>query len=207
MTLTPTDIIASLALVLGLYQLWLTSVRRGSIKMTRPTWIAFTHDVSRGGNDGRKAKIYLRAMLYSTGGRGHVVESMYVRLLWSSDGKRHRTFSFWVFGEDRLSRGSGLYVGPSGIALNHHFLLSERDPDFAFVQQTYTVEVYASVVGWKTIQLFSADLCLSSEEAASIIRDGSTVFFTWEPHQERYSTFVENTPPAESLTAPYRQLA
>lgn len=200
MKITPTDAIASLALLLTLYQLWVTSMRRGRVRMTRPTWIAFTHDVSSAERSDRRAKVYLRAMLYSTGARGHVVESMYVRLRWMSAGiEHHRTFSFWVLGEERLARGSGLYVGPTGLALNHHFVLSEHEPAFGFAQQRYTIEVYASVVGREPKQLFASDLLLSSEEAASIIRDGSTGFFNWEPEEGRYSTHVKASP-ADAMT-------
>jgi hypothetical protein len=195
MDLTWTDVIAGLALILTLYQLWVTSVRRGKVLMTRPTSIAFVHDDSRVDRDGGRAKIYLRALLYSTGQRGHVVDSMYVRLLWSTpEGVHRRTFSVWVFGEDRLARGSGLYVGPTGVAMNHHFVLGSLEPEFAFAEQRYTIEVYASIVGWKTARLFAAEVRLSSDQAAAIIRDARAVYFDWVPDQERYSTLLEAAP-------------
>lgn len=46
----------------------------------------------------------------------------------------------WVYGDDRLARGSGLHVGVEGVACNHDFLLPEDGADFRFLAGQYTME-------------------------------------------------------------------
>ncbi len=91
-----------------------------------------------------RAKVYLRSLLYSTSKRGRIVENMFVRLrrLESS-----QTFNIWAHGEDSLTRGSGLYVGETGVLCNHHFLLPTGETAFAFLPGDYILAVYVSLVG------------------------------------------------------------
>jgi hypothetical protein len=61
-------------------------------------------------------KVYLRTLLFSTSKRGRVVESMHVAL---SRNEMHQNFNIWVYGErEKLVRGSGLFIGETGIAAN-----------------------------------------------------------------------------------------
>ena len=68
--------ISVLALLISGVTLWLTHLRRGALKMTRPTLVFFGPD----GNEGGISKVVLRTLLYSTGKRGIVVEHLFIRL-------------------------------------------------------------------------------------------------------------------------------
>ncbi len=87
--------------------------------MTQPTVIFFGPDAPRAHDDALLPKVYLRTLLFSTSKRGRVIESMHATL---SRNETHQNFNIWVYGNDRLVRGSGLFVGETGIEANHHFL-------------------------------------------------------------------------------------
>lgn len=65
---------------------WAT-LRRGTIKMTRPTVIYFGPD---GGARGVN-KVFLRTILYSTGARGRIIEEMYLKLHRGGNHRRRST--------------------------------------------------------------------------------------------------------------------
>jgi hypothetical protein len=96
--------VSLLALFISGVTLWLSHIRRGSLKMTRPTVVFFGPD---GGEQGI-SKIFLRTLLYSTAKRGVVLENLYVRL---RRGETQQNFNIWVYGEKDLARGSGLFIG------------------------------------------------------------------------------------------------
>ncbi len=111
--------ISLLALFISGVTLWLSHIRRGSLKMTKPTVVFFGPD---GGEQGI-SKIFLRTLLYSTAKRGVVLENLYVRL---RRGETQQNFNIWVYGEKDLARGSGLFIGQEGIATNHQLFDSDR---------------------------------------------------------------------------------
>jgi hypothetical protein len=112
--------VSVLALVVSSVTAWLTLFRHGTIKMTQPTSIFFGPDSPRASDGIALPKVYLRTLLFSTSKRGRVVESMHVALLRN---EMHQNFNIWVYGErEKLVRGSGLFVGETGVAANHHFL-------------------------------------------------------------------------------------
>ena len=133
--LTPDTMIDPLSLAISVLSLavssvtaWLTLFRRGTVKISQPTVIFFGPDGSHSRGDKTASKIYLRTLLFSTSKRGRVVESMHVAL---SRNKSHQNFNIWVYGErEKLVRGSGLFVGETGIAANHHFLIPKDGSSF-----------------------------------------------------------------------------
>ena len=106
--------------------------------MTQPTAIFFGPDSPRSRDDILLPKVYLRTLLFSTSKRGRVIESMHVTL---SRNETHQNFNIWVYGEDNLVRGSGLFVGETGIAANHHFLTPKDGSYFRFTEGRYRLEV------------------------------------------------------------------
>ena len=116
-------VIAVVALGISATTLWLTFLRHGVLLMTLPTVIYFGAD----GGDEPNIKVYFRALLYSTAKRGWIVESMYVRV---RRGETSQNFNVWVLGEEKLARGSGLFVGELGVVTNHHFLLPADGTNF-----------------------------------------------------------------------------
>lgn len=102
--------ISILAIIISATTAWLTLFRRGTVKMTQPTVIFFGSD----GSGERLPKVFFRTLLYSTAKRGHIVESMWVKL---RRGESSQIFNIWVYGDASLARGSGLYVNENGFGL------------------------------------------------------------------------------------------
>src|ERR1035438_2442579 len=98
-------------LLVSVATLWLTLLRRGAVKMTLPTVIYFGPD----GAPSPHPKVFLRSLLFCTSGRGRIIESMHIAL---SRNETHQNFSVWVYGNDKLVRGSGLFVGETGVEAN-----------------------------------------------------------------------------------------
>jgi hypothetical protein len=152
--------ISIISLSVSLTTFWFTWLRRGRLSMTKPTVIFFGYD-----REPRiTAKVFLRTLLYSTSARGQVVEAMYVKLCRPGS---EQIFSFWGHGETRkLTAGSGLFVGQTGVALNHHFVLSVHHEPYEFIEGPYSILVFARVVGRsKPIKLDTISLTLSKGEA------------------------------------------
>jgi len=171
--------------------LWLTLLRKGDIRMTKPTLIYFGPDGGRGGET-EISKIFLRTLLYSSAKRGHVVENAYARL---RRGETQQNFSIWVYGEDRLARGSGLYVGSEGVATNHHFLTPTDVRNFDFAAGGYKLEIFVKIVGESSVRrLAEIDLTITDAEAEKLREPGNGIFFDWGPDAGRYQSHVDMRP-------------
>src|SRR6267142_2137669 len=138
--------VSVLAFAVSATTAWLTLFRRGTVRMTQPTVIFFGPDTPRSPDELPLPKVYLRTLLFSTSKRGRVIESMHVALTRS---EMHQNFNIWVYGDDKLVRGSGLYVGETGVAANHHFLAPKDCVSFRFAEGRYRVDVFAKLLGDK----------------------------------------------------------
>src|SRR5437773_118758 len=105
--------ISVLALCISAVTAWLTLFR--TVKMTQPTVIFFGPDNPTSRDEPPLPKVFLRTLLFATARRGRVVESMHVAL---SRNETQQNFNIWVYGDEKLVRGSGLFVGETGIAVN-----------------------------------------------------------------------------------------
>lgn len=93
-------IVSCLALAVSIITAWLTLFRRGNLHMSRPVLIGFLYDLPQ-----EEPKIFFRALLYATGKRGHIIESMYICV---RRGESAQNFNFWMYGEtQKLMIGSG----------------------------------------------------------------------------------------------------
>ena len=63
-----------------------------------------------------------------------------------SRNETHQNFNIWVYGEEKLVRGSGLFVGETGVAANHHFLTPKDGSTFSFTEGNYRLEVFAHLL-------------------------------------------------------------
>jgi hypothetical protein len=162
--------------------------------MTRPTQIYFGPD---GGKNG-SPKVYIRAMLYSTAKRGHVIENLYARL---SRGQTSQAFSIWVHGEKAgLTRGSGLFVDQNGLTVAHHFLLPPDGALFQFAAGEYLVEIVARLVGATgDFVICSEKITLQTTEAEQVRDKKAGVYFDWGPHTNSYHSYVDIKPPNEDF--------
>jgi hypothetical protein len=180
--------ISVVALFVAGATLWLSHLRRGRLKMTKPTVIFFGPD---GGERGI-SKLYLRTLLYATAKRGVVLEHLYVRL---RRGETQQNFNIWVYGEKDLARGSGLFIGQEGVATNHHFLLPTDIGNFDFVAGDYRLEVFGKTVEQDRVHLLSTiELTISPTEAAKLKEPDHGIYFDWGPDAGRYQTKIEGRP-------------
>jgi hypothetical protein len=196
--------VAILSLTVSSVTAWLTLFRRGTIRMTQPTVVFFGPEMPRR-NEPPMPKVYLRTLLFATSKRGRVIESMHVAL---SRNETNQNFNIWVYGErHQVVRGSGLFVGETGIAANHHFLLPPNSGSFLFMEGQYRLDVFARLLGDdKATRLFTQELTISREIAASLAEPGTGVYFDWGPDSARYLPHVDKweAPPDESrfMSAP-----
>jgi hypothetical protein len=178
--------VSALALLLSGIVAWLT-LRRGTLKMTKPAFIAFCYDVGRNGQP--LPKIFIRALLYSTGKRGQVVENMYIVV---QSGKRRHTFNVWGHGDDKLSRGSGLFVGETGMAANHHFNPPSDSTALDYLPGNYEVQIFATLPGQSNpIHLRTVVVSIDQSTQLSARDSDSSIWFDWQPNENRYQAHTE----------------
>jgi hypothetical protein len=187
--------ISTLSLAVSTVTVWLTLFRRGTVKMTQPTVIFFGPDTPRSHDHTPLPKIYLRTLLFSTSKRGRVIQSMHVAL---SRNEMHQNFNIWVYGErGTLVRGSGLFVGETGISADHHFLTPDDGNAFRFTEGHYRMDVFGHLLSdAKPIRLFSQQLDISRDIATALEEKTAGLYFDWGPDSSRYLPHVEKRPPS-----------
>lgn len=187
-----TTAVSVVALAVSMTTAWLTLFRRGTVEMTQPTVIYFGPDGPWTEKASPHPKVYLRALLFATSKRGRVIESMHVSL---ARNETRQNFNIWVHGDERLVRGSGLFIGQNGIGTNHHFLMPEDGTAFQFSIGRYVLDVYARLLGdRKPKRLFSQELDISSEIASSLQDPTMGLYFDWGPDSARYLPHVSKQP-------------
>jgi hypothetical protein len=185
--------ISVLSLAIASLTAWLTLFRRGTVRMTHPTLIFFGRELSRIPGEPALPKIFLRTLLFSTSKRGRVIESMHVAV---SGNEAHQNFSLWAYGErDQLVPGSGLFVGETGVAVNHHFLAPEDASGFVFASGEYNLDVFTHLLGERNpLRLFSQTLVISPEIATATWEQDGGVLFQWGPDSGRYRAQMHRQP-------------
>ena len=184
--------ISVIALVVSCVTAWLTFFKRGKVKMTQPTVIFFGLESPRSQKEVLLPKIFLRTLLFSTSKRGRIIECMHVAL---SRNETLQNFNIWVYGDDKLVRGSGLFVGENGVATNHHFLVPNDSTSFRFIEGRYKLEVFAHMLGDKTqTKLFSQTLEITRDLAMSLSEPTAGLYFDWGPDSVRYLAHVDQKP-------------
>lgn len=163
--------ISLVSLVVSLFTLWITQLQRGRIVMTTPTIIFFGFDQT----PKTTPKVFLRTLLYSTSARGQIVEGMYAKL--HHEGME-RVFSFWGYGEaDKLTPGSGVYISKTGMAANHHFVMSMLADDFEFKPGDYTITVHAHLAHRPNATEIGRFQLALSDDLAAVLHDQKGVLF------------------------------
>lgn len=176
--------VAAVALVVSVTTLWVTHLRRGTIRMTRPSQFYFGADGTELHPAG-PPKVYFRALLYSTSRRGRVLENMWITL---RRGETTQTFNIWVYGEKELQRGAGLFVGDSGLVTSHHFLLPANET-FDFIPGEYHMRVFAQITGdCHPIELATQTLALSPGDCAGFSKGSGGVYFDRSVTSQGYVT-------------------
>lgn len=184
--------VSVIALLISIITAYLTLFRRGTICMTKPTFIAFCYDWDE---NKPKAKVVIRSLLYSTGKRGQIIENMFITV---RRGETQQTFNIWGHGEFKgLARGSGLFVGETGVTYYHHFN-PPHDSDFSFLQGDYEICVYAVLIGnfghKSTRKVYTVQLTASDSPSQD-----EQLWFDWAPDSRKYQTRVTHSPLKDNL--------
>ena len=188
-----TTTISVLALVVSSATAWLTLFRRGTVKVTQPTVIYFGPDTGHWKGKRAPPKVYLRSLLFATSKRGRIIQSMHVSL---TRNEARQTFNIWVYGESKLVRGSGLFVGETGVAANHHFLASPDGTAFAFIEGSYHLELFAQLLGDRAPKkLLSQRLDVGRDLAMALTEPRAGLYFDWGPNSGRYLPHIEMLEP------------
>jgi hypothetical protein len=117
---------------------------------------------------------------------------MYVAL---SRNETRQNFNIWVYGNQKLARGSGLFVGETGVEANHHFLIPRDGSTFHFTEGRYRIDVFAKMLGDSSqTLLFSQALEISHETAALLEDPAAGVYFDLGPDSSRYLQYVDKRP-------------
>ena len=180
--------VSILALFISGLTAWLT-LRRGKVKMTRPTVVYFGPDEPTHGRATPYPKIYFRTLLFSTTKRGRVIENIFVTL--EKDGVE-KNFSIWVHDSGKMLRGSGLFVGETGIEATHQFITHDKDSDHTFDEGSYQMRVFGQMLSSKSEKLLFSETFVIASETAEEMRDNKLgVYFDWEPHSQTYITHID----------------
>ncbi|WP_313803536.1 hypothetical protein [Sphingobium sp.] len=106
-----------------------------------------------------------------------------------------QSFNIWVYGEDRLVRGSGLHIGDVGVVTNHHFLLPPDNSEFRFKSGSHQLNVFVTLLGdKKPVKLLSQTLDVSPAEASSISSNMGGLYFDWGQQGSCYISHLEPSP-------------
>lgn len=180
-------ILAAISLLVSICVAWLTLLNRGTVIMAQPTIVFFGYDGPLG-----PPKVVIGTILFSTGQRGHILESMFIKLRRS---ETIQTFSRWVYGNSNNARASGLYIGVEGVTDNHHFLIPSDGTQYQFLPGEYELEVYGSLINRKSSMLLKrVKVSLNSEEANAINHREVDVMFNWSPEIRRYCSETKKLP-------------
>jgi len=184
-------IISIVALTISGATFWYARLKKGIVKMTRPTVIFFGPD---GGGEQRN-KVFIRTLLYSTSDRGHNIQTMFIRL---QRGESIQNFNVWVYGDTELVRGSGLFINRNGISYNHHFLLPKDGNSYSFLSGDYILQVYVVAGDENPKKIFEQKLHLTKEQQDEMLTKKAGTYFDWVPATQNYSSHVSTNPKREN---------
>lgn len=181
-------VISGLALIVSVGSVWITVFHRGTVKMTRPQFFAL---LPENGPFGSWIKFFTRVLVFSTGQRGRVIENLYVTI---HHNNKELPFHYWMYGEtDKLTIGSGVFVGHQGLAANHHFVPTTPVSSNDFTAGSYKLEISTLLLGdrWP-IQLFEIQFNLNDEEVAAIRNSKDhAIFFIWDKNNNVYKSRID----------------
>jgi hypothetical protein len=180
-----TSLISVASLLLSGYALWQVQFNHGRLKMTQPTLLCMKRE-----HPTMRPKIFLRTLLFTTGPKGRVVENMFLKV--HQDCGTY-TFDFWGHTESgKLTLGSGLFVGSTGIASDHHFKPREGSTDFLFVNGKYLIEVFATVIGrQKSKKLMELTFIVDGQQSAELVQiPERELYLLWNADTQSYDGLV-----------------
>lgn len=183
-------IVSIVALGVSIATAWLTLFKKGSVKMTQPTVVYFGPDGSSRRGE-RHEKVYLRTLLYCTSKRGRIIETMLLCVF--REFTEPKYFNVWVYGDETLCRGSGLFIPEEGVTTNLHFLPPFDGKTYTFEAGEYKLRVMASLVGdVAPTTLQDPTLNVTKELAEALNQPGKGLYFDWGLDDDRYHAHVRD---------------
>ena len=180
-------IISIIAIIISATTFWLTRIRKGIVKMTRPTVIFLGPD----GSGQEHKKVFIRTLMYSTSEKGQYIQNMYVRL---QRGESVQNFNVWVYDNNGLVRGSGLFISKQGIACNHHFLLPRDGTIYDYLNGDYLLQVFVEHINNKPKKIFEQKLILSKTQEDEMKSKKVGTYFDWAPNTKNYHSHLDSAP-------------
>lgn len=113
---------------------------------------------------------------------------MFIRL---QRGESYQNFNVWVYDNNGLVRGSGLFVKRDGIACNHHFLLPRDGSKYSFLSREYTLQVFVETVDKNPIKIFEQLLSITKSQEDEMSKKKIGTYFDWAPNSQTYSSHVD----------------
>jgi hypothetical protein len=172
-----------ISLFISLWTLWLTRLKKGEVKLTKPNVVFFGPD----GQSPKLKKIFIRTLMFSTSEKGNYIESMYANVF--QNGKS-QTFNIWVYGDKDLLRGSGLYVDKKGIASNHHFLLPANELSYEYSHGKYKIEIFVQTINGKPKKVLDLELVVTEEQSNIMKEKNLGLYFDWDTTSQKYYAHV-----------------
>ena len=177
-------IFSTIAIIISISTFYLTRLKIGNIKMTRPSIIFFGPD----GVGEKHKKIFIRTLLYSSSEKGNYIENMYIKLLREN---KTQIFNVWVYGDNDLVRGSGLYISKKGIANNHHFLMPKDGSDYNFIAGNYVLQVYVEIVNKRPRKIYEQRLTITENQGEELNKSNAGIYFDWTPNTQNYLSHID----------------
>ena len=182
-------IISLFSLTASIVTLYRNHLDRGHLTMTKPSIVSFGFEKNTD-----IPKISFTGHLSSTGPKGHVIETIFLKLKYIGDNQEIiQTFKTWNYGQIEESElGSGLYIGKEGKTSIHHFLLPIDGSTFEFLKGEYIVEAYAALLNYKKpIKIFSSQFSISSFQSEKLRGEFSSLIYQWDADNRRYDPYVQ----------------
>jgi hypothetical protein len=109
------------------------------------------------------------------------------------------TYLFNIWGHTEggtLTPGSGLFVGPTGIACTHHFN-PPRGSEFQYIDGAYRIEIFVLVDQPKPMKLMEVAFGLDDWSAAQLLQvEHIHLDLTWNADERGYDQNSEQRPKA-----------
>jgi hypothetical protein len=136
--------------------------------------------MGQNGND--NPKIFIRTLLYSTAHLGRYLQNMYIKVHMNG---ANQNFNIWAYGDDKIVRGSGLFISKTGHSSYHHFLLPNEIANFDFAPGEYKIEIFIEVVNRSPKKIFEERITLSEQQSKEL-RMGKAIYYDWAPDSQSY---------------------
>lgn len=178
-------ILSGIALIISFVVLWLTHLRRGMVKMTQPSLIAFVLE-------NNSPKICLQTLFFSTNYKGNVIENVWVKL---QNNQQSYYFTFWAYRgkESEIIKGSGLFISREGIPTMHYFLLNDSKSGSVFTEGNIRLQVYCDITNHKSRVLLGEIELVFTQEYLAMLQKGSGIFLDWDPTIQKYTSRPPNS--------------